>query len=52
MRRTAVTVTLAVLMVAPLMAQEATITGTVVGPDGEAIAGATVGVVKAFMPPF
>jgi len=52
MRRTTLTLILAAIAAAPLTAQETTVTGTVVGPDGEGVAGATVGVVKAFMPPF
>ncbi|MBD3293129.1 MAG: hypothetical protein GF393_09405 [Armatimonadia bacterium] len=52
MHRTALTAALLALTLAPLTAQETTITGTVVGPDGEAIAGATVGVVTVFLPPF
>ncbi len=50
--RTLTVVTLLALIAAPLHAEEVTITGRVVGPDGETIGGATVGVVTAFMPPY
>ena len=50
--RTLTITTLLALLTAPLVAQPATVTGTVLGPDGEPVAGATVGTVTQFEPPF
>ncbi|MGI5817574.1 MAG: carboxypeptidase regulatory-like domain-containing protein [Armatimonadota bacterium] len=52
MRTLTVLTLLTVVFGAPAIAEEVTITGRVVGPDGEAVPGATVGIVTYFEPPF
>ncbi len=49
--RTLTAVTLLALMATPLMADEVTITGRVIGPDGEAIEGAVVRVATDYRAP-